>query len=154
VVTYVPVSDVDSDGDGIPNILDTCPGAPNSGQDADHDGIDDTCDSMIGSPTNSGGAAGSGTAMLGGSGSASVGAVAKHSNLVSTTSSSSTSQDATKLASTSSRSEHSPARHRLKTIYWLRWAALLVICWLLLLLLNLGLNRYRAAQANQIYQNG
>jgi hypothetical protein len=45
---YVPASDNDADGDGIPNVLDTCPGAVNSGQDSDQDGIDDSCDPAIG----------------------------------------------------------------------------------------------------------
>lgn len=51
---YVPASDNDADGDGIPDILDTCPGAVNSGQDGDSDGIDDTCDNFIGPQLTSG----------------------------------------------------------------------------------------------------
>ena len=45
---YVPADDNDTDGDGIPNVLDTCPGAVNSGQDSDQDGVDDSCDDIIG----------------------------------------------------------------------------------------------------------
>jgi lysophospholipase L1-like esterase len=48
---YVPVSDTDSDGDGISDANDSCPGAVNSGQDTDHDGIDDICDPLISSTT-------------------------------------------------------------------------------------------------------
>lgn len=47
---YVPYSDNDSDGDTIPDILDTCPGAINSGRDTDQDGVDDICDNLIGPP--------------------------------------------------------------------------------------------------------
>jgi hypothetical protein len=45
---YVPASEGDTDGDGIADSLDSCPGAINSGQDEDRDGIDDTCDPIIG----------------------------------------------------------------------------------------------------------
>lgn len=48
---YIPASDNDSDDDEIPDILDTCPGAPNSGQDKDQDGVDDICDPLIGLPS-------------------------------------------------------------------------------------------------------
>lgn len=61
---YVPVSDNDADGDGIPDNLDTCPGATNSGQDSDQDGVDDSCDPLIGpSPVagSQGGSGGSGS---------------------------------------------------------------------------------------------
>jgi hypothetical protein len=51
---YVPSSDSDSDGDGIPDSQDSCPGAINSGQDVDQDGIDDVCDNLVGLPPNSG----------------------------------------------------------------------------------------------------
>lgn len=47
---YVPASDNDADGDGIPDSLDTCPGAADSGQDSDQDGVDDSCDAIIGLP--------------------------------------------------------------------------------------------------------
>jgi hypothetical protein len=57
---YVAASDNDADGDGIPDVLDTCPGAVNSSQDVDHDGIDDSCDPIIGSTSDGGSAAGSG----------------------------------------------------------------------------------------------
>ncbi len=46
---YVPASQTDSDGDGISDAKDRCPGAPDSGVDADQDGIDDACDPLIGS---------------------------------------------------------------------------------------------------------
>lgn len=53
---YIPANSNDSDGDGIPDTHDSCPGAPNSGMDSDQDGIDDACDPLIGlSPTNSNG---------------------------------------------------------------------------------------------------
>lgn len=45
---YVPAGDADSDGDGIDDIVDSCPGAENGGHDEDHDGIDDVCDPVIG----------------------------------------------------------------------------------------------------------
>jgi hypothetical protein len=51
---FVRAGASDSDGDGIEDILDTCPGAENSGQDADHDGMDDICDNLIGSPPTNG----------------------------------------------------------------------------------------------------
>jgi hypothetical protein len=69
---YVPASDNDADGDGIPDTSDTCPGAINSGQDSDQDGIDDTCDGFIGPPPvpgGSGGANGQDTAGAGPTGS-------------------------------------------------------------------------------------
>lgn len=53
---YITASGDDSDGDGIDDILDTCPGAINGGQDSDKDGIDDICDNLIGLPPGSGGA--------------------------------------------------------------------------------------------------
>ncbi len=55
---YIPVSETDADGDGVPDGSDSCPGAINSGQDADHDGIDDTCDSFIGLPVGPGNSGG------------------------------------------------------------------------------------------------
>ncbi len=60
---YVPASSTDSDGDGISDTSDSCPGAINSGVDSDHDGIDDVCDPVIGSAPTSGtsGSGGSGT---------------------------------------------------------------------------------------------
>lgn len=57
---YVPASDNDADGDGIPDSLDTCPAATNSGQDDDQDGVDDSCDTLIGSPPAAGSQGGSG----------------------------------------------------------------------------------------------
>ena len=47
---YVPASNTDSDGDGISDDSDACPGAANNGTDADRDGIDDTCDPLISQP--------------------------------------------------------------------------------------------------------
>lgn len=47
---YIPATDSDGDNDGIPNDLDSCPGAINSSQDQDKDGIDDICDPLIGLP--------------------------------------------------------------------------------------------------------
>ena len=47
---YVPESDNDLDGDGIPNATDSCPTAANSRQDVDQDGIDDICDTLIDDP--------------------------------------------------------------------------------------------------------
>lgn len=38
----------DSDGDGVPDAIDNCPGTPNPGQeDADGDGVGDVCDNCI-----------------------------------------------------------------------------------------------------------
>ncbi|HEX4773895.1 MAG TPA: GDSL-type esterase/lipase family protein [Candidatus Saccharimonadales bacterium] len=51
---YIPVSDDDYDGDGLPNNNDSCPYAVNSGIDSDQDGIDDSCDPMISQPPASG----------------------------------------------------------------------------------------------------
>lgn len=50
---YVPASDTDADGDGLPNATDSCPAAGNSGADDDQDGVDDVCDNFIDSPPNS-----------------------------------------------------------------------------------------------------
>ncbi len=47
---YVPAGDEDSDGDGIDDTGDSCPGAVNSAFDEDSDGVDDTCDGIIGQP--------------------------------------------------------------------------------------------------------
>ncbi len=57
---YVPANDNDADGDGIPDSLDTCPGAAASGQDSDQDGVDDSCDTLIGPPPDASGQSGSG----------------------------------------------------------------------------------------------
>jgi hypothetical protein len=57
---YLPSSATDSDGDGIDDPLDSCPGVVNSGQDIDQDGIDDACDSLIGA-AGSGSGSGPGT---------------------------------------------------------------------------------------------
>lgn len=51
---YVPDSDKDSDGDGITDEQDSCPGIINSTTDKDKDGIDDACDSSINSTSESG----------------------------------------------------------------------------------------------------
>lgn len=61
---YIPASDNDADGDGIPDNLDTCPGAVNSGQDSDGDGIDDVCDASIGLPPSGGQAGPNGSAPI------------------------------------------------------------------------------------------
>lgn len=49
---YIPVSDMDSDGDGQNDNNDSCPWAINSGEDQDRDGIDDKCDGFIGLSVN------------------------------------------------------------------------------------------------------
>jgi hypothetical protein len=46
-LVYVQATTDDSDGDGIEDVLDTCPLAINSGQDTDQDGMDDICDDFI-----------------------------------------------------------------------------------------------------------
>lgn len=46
---YIQADDHDADGDGIDDVMDTCPGALDSGRDADRDGIDDICDGLIAS---------------------------------------------------------------------------------------------------------
>ena len=51
---YIPVSDTDTDGDGIDTIVDSCPNTVNSREDSDHDGIDDACDRLIGQTPNPG----------------------------------------------------------------------------------------------------
>lgn len=61
---YVPFSADDADGDGLPDLGDSCPGAVNSGRDADKDGVDDACDNYIGQPL----AVGQGDGTLGVSG--------------------------------------------------------------------------------------
>jgi hypothetical protein len=58
---YVPISDDDSDGDGQPDAVDSCPTAVNSGMDEDQDGIDDICDGYIGPPPTSSVSGSSGT---------------------------------------------------------------------------------------------
>lgn len=72
---YVPYSDADSDGDGIDDITDSCPGAINSGQDSDRDGVDDVCDSLIGPPPTSSGSSGNSEGQNGSSNTASLGTV-------------------------------------------------------------------------------
>lgn len=47
---YIPVTDGDTDGDGLPDDTDSCPTVANSGTDADQDGIDDVCDPLITTP--------------------------------------------------------------------------------------------------------
>lgn len=49
---YVPHTDQDADGDGLTNLVDSCPTAINGGQDNDSDGIDDVCDVLIDPPSN------------------------------------------------------------------------------------------------------
>lgn len=51
---YVSSGGNDSDGDGIPDTADSCPGAVNSGLDRDQDSIDDACDGFIGPLAGSG----------------------------------------------------------------------------------------------------
>ena len=46
--TFVP----DGDGDGVPDLTDSCPATANSGLDSDADGLDDACDpTPFGEPT-------------------------------------------------------------------------------------------------------
>lgn len=52
---YITSGNGDSDGDDIPDSLDSCPGASNSGQDSDKDGVDDICDSLPTMPGNGAG---------------------------------------------------------------------------------------------------
>ncbi len=47
---YVTAGSDDSDGDGLADSADSCPGAVDSGHDTDSDGIDDVCDGSIGQP--------------------------------------------------------------------------------------------------------
>jgi len=50
--TATPTLAPDSDGDGVEDALDACPGVANSGLDSDGDGIDDACDpTPLGEPT-------------------------------------------------------------------------------------------------------
>lgn len=48
---YIQASDSDTDGDTIPDNLDTCPGAAQTNTDTDRDGIDDVCDVLISAPS-------------------------------------------------------------------------------------------------------
>lgn len=43
-MVYVPANQTDYDGDGIPNVSDSCPTVANTGLDTDGDGVDDACD--------------------------------------------------------------------------------------------------------------
>lgn len=50
--TETPTLPPDSDGDGVEDALDACPGVADSGLDSDGDGIDDACDpTPLGEPT-------------------------------------------------------------------------------------------------------
>lgn len=66
---YIAASDNDTDGDGIDNTTDSCPGAINSGYDYDGDGVDDICDGLI-APVGLGSTGGQGNdpSILAGSG--------------------------------------------------------------------------------------
>jgi hypothetical protein len=144
---YMPASDNDADGDGIPDVLDTCPGAVNSGQDTDHDGIDDTCDGFIGPAAGSGGSPGDGGAGDGAGNTVTVSSndpTPGNTNVNSGGSARVLDDRAVRPGAAASQAFKSPANisqpgyrrvfKKLPVINWLLWAALPVIAWLLVLL--------------------
>jgi lysophospholipase L1-like esterase len=128
---YVPASDADSDGDGIDNITDSCPGAINSGQDSDHDGVDDICDNLIGlAAADSGGSRGLGSL---GSSSENVSASSTGHTAVLGAKNSNLSPSKHRIKRPDSRPLRPAIRQFPKTIYWLPGLILLIVPGVILL---------------------
>lgn len=122
---YVPATDADSDGDGVEDIFDSCPGAINSGQDNDQDGVDDACDGVIGTARSSTPPSGrKGLTVSGITERAQIGSINRQ------TSHKTTPVDrVTNLARGTSPVRYPTPNMPLKTLHWLPWLLVEVLLW-------------------------